>query len=138
MAKKNTTRRSSKPKATGDTAAFERLLKKRADDTRRYVLKLFITGSTSRSSRAIENIRALCDEYLSGRYDLEVVDIYQQPTEATGEQIIAAPTLIRKFPKPSRRMVGDLSNKDRVLIGLDLHESDKAVSADDNTQWLKI
>jgi circadian clock protein KaiB len=137
MAKKKSTRSSSsRAKTASDTAAFERLLKKKAEDKRRYVLKLFITGTTPRSSRAIENIRVLCDEYLSGRYDLEVVDIYQQPTEAKGEQIVAAPTLIRKFPKPSRRMVGDLSNKDRILIGLDIHARD--APADDNTRWLKV
>ena len=76
--------------------------------------------STPKSSKAIQNIRALCEEHLQGRYDLEVVDIYQQPVLARGEQIIAAPTLIKKLPAPLRKVVGDLSDSDRVLMGLDL------------------
>jgi circadian clock protein KaiB len=86
----------------------------------RYVLRLFVTGMTARSTRAIKNLRAICDEYLTGRFDLEVVDIYQQPTLASGEQIVAAPTLIKKFPLPMRRIIGDMSNRERVLVGLDL------------------
>ena len=65
-------------------------------------------------------MRAICDEYLEGRYDLEVIDIYQQPGLLAGEQIIAAPTLLKKSPLPTRRLVGDLSNRRRVLVGLDL------------------
>jgi len=90
------------------------------DDTQRYVLKLYVTGQTHRSTQAVENVRAICDEYLEGRYDLEVIDIYQQPALLAGEQIIAAPTLVKKFPLPTRRLVGDMSNRTRVLVGLDL------------------
>ena len=99
-------------------ATFERA----AEDveTQRYVLKLYVTGKTSRSSQAVENLRAICDEYLEGRYDLEVIDIYQHPGLLAGEQIIAAPTLLKKSPPPMRRLVGDLSNRHRVLVGLDL------------------
>jgi circadian clock protein KaiB len=86
----------------------------------RYVLRLYVTGMTARSARAVKNLRAICDEYLEGRYDLEVIDIYQQPVLAKGEQIIAAPTLIKKLPLPMRRIIGDMSNRDRVLLGLDL------------------
>ena len=86
----------------------------------RYVLRLYVTGMTPRSMRAINNLRAICDEYLKGRYDLEVIDIYQQPVLAKGEQIIAAPTLIKKLPLPMRRIIGDMSNRDGVLLGLDL------------------
>ena len=86
----------------------------------RYVLRLYVTGMTIRSARAIANLRAICDEYLDGRYDLEVVDIYQQPVLTRGEQIIAAPTLIKKLPLPMRRIIGDMSNRERVLLGLDL------------------
>jgi len=75
---------------------------------------------TSRSSRAVSNLKAICEEYLEGRYDLEVIDIYQQPVLAKGEQIIAAPTLIKKLPLPMRRIIGDMSNRERVLLGLDL------------------
>ena len=78
---------------------------------------------TPRAGRAIENVRAICDEHLEGRYDLEVIDVYQQPVLAKCEQIIAAPTLIKKFPLPLRRIIGDMSNRDRVLAGLDLIRS---------------
>ena len=86
----------------------------------RYVLRLYVTGMTPRSARAVKNLRAICDEYLEGRYDLEVIDIYQQPVLTKGEQIIAAPTLIKKLPLPMRRIIGDMSNRERVLLGLDL------------------
>ena len=86
----------------------------------RYILRLYVTGMTSRSSRAVSNLKAICEEYLEGRYDLEVVDIYQQPVLIKGEQIIAAPTLIKKLPLPMRRIIGDMSNRQRVLLGLDL------------------
>jgi circadian clock protein KaiB len=85
-----------------------------------YVLRLFVTGMTPRSTRAVEKVRAICEEYLRGRYDLEVIDIYQQPALATGEQIIAAPTLVKKLPLPLRRVIGDMSSTERVLQGLDL------------------
>ena len=85
-----------------------------------YVLRLYVTGMTPRSTRAITNLQQICDEYLDGRYDLKVVDIYQQPVLAKGEQIIAAPTLIKKLPLPFRRIIGDMSRHDRVLLGLDL------------------
>ena len=86
----------------------------------RYLLRLYITGMTSRSSRAVDNLRTICDEHLEGRYDLEIIDIYQQPALTKGEQIVAAPTLIKRFPLPMRRLIGDLSNRQRVLLGLDL------------------
>ena len=86
----------------------------------RYLLRLYVTGMTPRSARAIDNLRTICDEHLEGRYDLEVIDIYQQPALTKGEQIIAAPTLIKKSPLPIRRLIGDLSNRQRVLLGLDL------------------
>lgn len=88
-----------------------------------YVLRLFVTGMTLRSTRAIENVRRICEEYLAGRYDLEVIDLYQQPALATGEQIIAAPTLVKKRPLPLRRVIGDMSSTERVLAGLDLRPS---------------
>ena len=98
--------------------AFE--LAARAPAADRYVLRLYVSGMTPRSARAVRNLQAICDEYLEGRYDLEVVDIYQQPVLTKGEQIIAAPTLIKKLPLPMRRIIGDMSNKERVLLGLDL------------------
>ena len=85
-----------------------------------YVLRLYVTGVTPHSTRAIVNIRKICEEHLQGRYDLEVVDICQHPTLAEGEQIIAAPTLIKKLPLPLRRFIGDMSQTERILLGLDL------------------
>jgi circadian clock protein KaiB len=86
----------------------------------RYVLRLYVTGMTQRSMQAIANLRAICESRLRGRYELEVVDIYARPQLARDEQIIAAPTLIKKLPLPLRRIVGDLSDEERVLLGLDL------------------
>lgn len=88
-----------------------------------YVLRLYITGFSPRSARAISNIRKICEEHLDGHYDLEVVDICQQPGQAQSEQILAAPTLIKKWPLPTRRFIGDMSQSDRILLGLDLHEA---------------
>jgi circadian clock protein KaiB len=85
-----------------------------------YVLELYITGSTARSIRAISNIRTICEQHLEGRYDLEVVEISQHPKLAEVEQIVAAPTLIKKLPLPLRRFIGDMSETERILIGLDL------------------
>jgi len=100
------------------TQKFEEALARRRSE--KYVLRLYITGMTIRSSEAIQNLRAICETYLKGRYELEVVDISQNTNMAQDEQIIAAPTLLKKLPLPLRRLVGDLSNKERVLVGLDL------------------
>jgi circadian clock protein KaiB len=86
----------------------------------RYVLRLYVAGVTPRSVQAIETIRRICEENLRGRYQLEVIDIHQQPALAKGDQIIAVPTLLRKLPVPLRTLIGDMSNEQRVLIGLDL------------------
>ena len=104
------------------TKSFEDALEQasRTAQTERYVLRLYVTGMTARSLRAVENVRAICEEHLAGRYDLEVIDVYQQPTLAKGEQIIAAPTLIKKLPLPLRKVIGDMSSTERVLLGLDL------------------
>jgi circadian clock protein KaiB len=90
-----------------------------------YKLRLFITGSTPRSARAIENMRRICEENLEGRFDLEVVDIYQDPEATKDLQIIATPTLVKILPEPLRRIIGDLSDRERVLAGLDLAPLDK-------------
>ncbi len=105
------------------TEEFEEALRQTRQEN--YVLRLYVTGLTPRSSRAIENIRTICEEHLKGRYELEIIDIYQHPNLAQGEQIIAAPTLIKKLPLPLRRLVGDLSNEERVLLGLDLRPKAK-------------
>jgi len=103
------------------TDAFERLLADPGEQ--KYLLRLYVTGMTPRSTEAISQIKAICEARLKGRYELEVIDIYQHPTLAKGDQIIAAPTLIKKLPLPLRRLVGDLSNRERVLLGLDLREA---------------
>jgi circadian clock protein KaiB len=89
-------------------------------DQSRYVLRLYVSGMTQRSSRAIANAKAICETHLHGRYDLEVIDVYQQPKLIQQDQIIAAPTLIRKLPLPLRRIVGDLADTEKTLVALDL------------------
>ncbi len=86
----------------------------------KYILRLFITGILPNSVRAVKNIKTICEQYLKGRYDLEIIDIYQQPSLAFTEDIIAVPVLIKKFPLPEERMIGDLSNIKNVLKELDL------------------
>lgn len=86
----------------------------------KYVLRLYVTGMTPKSIRAISNLKKICEEHLGGRYDLQVIDIYQQPTLAKGEQIVAAPTLIKKLPLPLRKLIGDMSNTEKILLGLDM------------------
>ncbi|HEY2464121.1 MAG TPA: circadian clock KaiB family protein [Steroidobacteraceae bacterium] len=100
-----------------------------ADKGTHYVLRLFITGTTSRSSRAIANLRRLCEERLHGEYDLEVVDIYQHPEAAKQHQILAAPTLVKMLPLPLRRIIGDLANEERVLAGLGLSPKETIAAA---------
>jgi circadian clock protein KaiB len=93
-------------------------------DSRQYVLRLYVTGSTPRSTLAIRNLKSICEEHLRGRYTLEVIDIYQCPALAKDEQIVATPTLIKVLPNPIRRLIGDLSTEERVLLGLDLRPKD--------------
>ena len=105
-------------KGKDSAKSFERVLKKSLKE--KYVLRLYVTGMTPRSTQAIQNIKQICDEELLGRCDLEVIDIYQRPVLARGEQIIATPTLVKKLPLPLRRFIGDLSDKERIVLGLDL------------------
>lgn len=86
------------------------------------VLSLYVAGQTSKSIKAITNVKNICEEYLHGEYQLKVIDLYQQPQLAKGEQIIALPTLIKKVPPPLRRIIGDMSNLDGVLVGLDIRK----------------
>jgi circadian clock protein KaiB len=85
-----------------------------------YVLRLYVTGQTPRSRAAIENLQHICEENLGHRYTLEIVDIYQNPEACREQQIVAAPTLIKSLPLPMRRIIGDLSDQEKVLVGLDL------------------
>jgi len=86
------------------------------------ILRLYLTGTTPASIRALTNLKRICEEHLQGLYELEVIDIYQRPHLLAGEQILAAPTLIKQLPPPLRRLVGDMSNTDQVLLGLDLRK----------------
>ncbi len=106
-------KKGTKAQAALETAAAEQA-------TQRYVLRLYVAGLTPRSQEAIRNVTAACDQHLAGRYELQVVDIYQQPVLAKGEQIIAAPTLIKKLPLPLRRLIGSMADEEKVLVGLDL------------------
>ncbi len=107
-----------KKRTSGSTAVFERMAARRG--AARYVLRLYVAGATARSARAIAQIKSICEENLAGRYDLEVIDLYQQPVLAQGDQIIATPTLVKKLPAPLRKFIGDFSNAERMLVGLDL------------------
>lgn len=121
-----TSRTGNKPRGKSpspDSAAKLATLLKQAAEIERYSLRLFVTGTTRRSTLAIANIRSFCEQFLPGRYDLEVVDIYQRPAETISEQIIAVPTLIKKLPKPSKRLIGDLSDRDKLMTGLNFVSS---------------
>ncbi len=102
--------------------AFEQALKDVGKA--QYVLRLYIAGNSPRSNEAVLNIREICETHLKGRYRLDVIDVYQQPTLAKGDQIIAAPTLVKRLPLPLRRIIGDLAETERVLVGLDLRLMD--------------
>ena len=110
-----------KAKLRNATEIFEDALKVGAFRRAKYILRLYVTGSSAGSLRAIHNLRKLCEEHLSEDYDLEIIDIYKDPSAARDEQIIAAPTLVKKLPQPLRRFVGDLSNTQKILAGLDIY-----------------
>ena len=105
-------------KGKTNTEEFEKAAAKR--DRAKYILRLYVTGMTPKSTQAVANVRKLCDEHLDGRYELEVIDIFQHPELAKGEQLIATPTLIKKLPLPLRRLIGDMSDSERFLVGIDL------------------
>jgi len=105
-------------KTANSTEVFERALN--SPQKKHYVLRLYVTGMTRQSVQAVANVKKICEEHLQGHYDLEVIDLYQHPRLAEGEQIIAAPTLIKKLPLPLRRIIGNMSKTERVLVGLDL------------------
>jgi circadian clock protein KaiB len=109
-----------KTKAEGSTTNFDLAISESASE--KYILRLYITGTTSRSALALTNLKKICEEYLDGRYELEVIDLYRMPGLAKDEQIIAAPTLIKKLPLPFRRIIGDMSDVEKVLMGLDLRK----------------
>jgi len=90
------------------------------NDATRWNLRLYVAGQTPRSLSAFKNLKQICEEYLKGQYHIEVVDLMENPTLARGDQILAIPTLVRKLPQPIRKIIGDLSNTERVLVGLDI------------------
>jgi circadian clock protein KaiB len=104
------------------TEAFEDALKRAPLRRAKYIFRLYVSGSSTRSLRAIYNLKKLCEEYLQDDYDLKVIDIYKNPDAAREEQIIAAPTLVKQLPQPLRRFIGDLSNTKKLLVGLDIQE----------------
>ena len=104
------------------TEAFEDALKRAPLKRAKYIFRLYVSGSSTRSLRAIYNLRKLCEEYLQDDYDLEVIDIYKNPDAARKEQIIAAPTLVKQLPQPLRRFIGDLSNTKKLLLALDISQ----------------
>jgi len=91
-----------------------------AGDSARWNLRLYVAGQTPRSMTAFQNLKNICEEYLKGKYHIEVIDLMENPTLARGDQILAVPTLVRKLPQPIRKIIGDLSNTERVLVGLDI------------------
>ena len=106
-------------KLTGDvTEEYERALEQKKTDL--YILRLYIAGNNPRSQVAVENVKKICEEYLAGHYELEVIDIYQDKTKNPVDLVLAAPTLIKKLPLPLRKVIGDMNRTDKVLIGLDL------------------
>lgn len=111
-----------KTKLRDATGVFEDALKNATLKRAKYILRLYVTGSTGRSLRAVHNLKKLCEEHLSDDYDLEVIDIYKDPAAAREAQVIAAPTLVKKLPLPIRKFVGDLSNTEKILLGLDIYK----------------
>lgn len=89
----------------------------------RYRLRLYVAGQTPRSISAFTNLKTICDEYLKGQYELEIIDLLEKPQLARGDQILAVPTLVRRLPEPVKKIIGDLSNTERVLVGLDLRSA---------------
>lgn len=95
-------------------------------NTEMYNLRLYVAGQTSKSITALKNLKRICEDHLKGQYEIEVIDLLKDPQLAEGDQILAIPTLVRKLPEPVRTIIGDLSNTDRVLVGLDLRKVTKA------------
>lgn len=99
----------------------------------KYLLRLFVTGASSRTGTAIANLRRICEQELEGQYDLEIIDVLQYPDLAEDEKILATPTLIKSLPLPLRRVIGDLSDKEKVLLGLEVYPKSNADTAIDRS-----
>jgi len=111
-----------KAKLRNTTEAFEEALKRSPLRRAKYILRLYVSGSSARSLKAVHNLKKICEEHFPNDYDLEVIDIYKDPTAAREEQIIAAPTLVKRLPSPLRKFIGDLSNTEKILMGLDIYK----------------
>ena len=111
-----------KTKLRSTTEAFEEALKSGVLRRAKYILRLYVSGSSAGSLRAVYNLKKICEEHFPNDYELEVIDIYENPTAARQEQIIAAPTLVKSLPRPLRKFVGDLSNTQKILVGLDIYK----------------
>jgi len=111
-----------KAKLRNTTEAFEEALKRSPLRRAKYILRLYVSGSSARSLKAVHNLKKICEEYFPNDYDLEVIDIYKDPAAAREEQIIAAPTLVKRLPSPLRKFIGDLSNTEKILMGLDIYK----------------
>ncbi len=112
----STRRTAPRPDRKGDPA----VLHDERPDVAEWQLRLYVAGQTAKSTAALDNLRRVCETHLAGRYSIEVIDLLVNPRLAAGDQILAVPTLVRKFPEPIRKIIGDLSNEDRVLVGLDV------------------
>ena len=110
------------PSIQDSKAAFEQALQE--TDQAHYLLKLYVSGMTPNSQRAIDNVQKICEEHLKGLFELEIIDIYQQPIFAKDGQIVAVPTLVKELPLPLRKFIGDLSQTERILAGLDLRKKE--------------
>jgi circadian clock protein KaiB len=104
---------------SGKPAKAATLAKKKPGD-KKYDLRLYVAGQTPRSLQALSNLKRICEEHLAGNYRVEIIDLLEHPQLAAGDQILAIPTLVRAIPKPARKIIGDLSNTERVLVGLDV------------------
>lgn len=112
---KETPTKKSRKKANNGRVSYSE-----SEELSRWNLRLYVAGQTPRSLTAFKNLKQICEEYLKGQYHIEVVDLMENPTLARGDQILAVPTLVRKLPQPIRKIIGDLSNTERVLVGLDI------------------
>ena len=108
------------PAKTDEPRKARRNIRAASEPSEQWNLRLYVAGQTPRAIAALENLKRICEEHLAGKYTIEVIDLLQNPQLARGDQILAVPTLVRKLPEPVRKIIGDLSNKERVLVGLDL------------------
>jgi circadian clock protein KaiB len=108
------------------SSAAPKAKKKAGASSPEWQLRLYVAGQTQKSMAALDNLKRLCESHIAGRYEIEVIDLLVNPTLAAGDQILAVPTLVRKFPEPIRKIIGDLSNEGKVLVGLDVQPIGKA------------